>query len=104
MVADRINNGAGLILYTGISSTTDWSTSNFNNDHINTLNNNGKYPFIISVGCLAGNFVNGTCMGEVWLRASKNGNPTGAVAAFMSTSTQSWYPPMAAQDQMYKLI
>lgn len=104
MVADRINNGAGLLLYTGISSTSNWSTSNFNNDHINTLNNNGKYPFIISVGCLAGNFVNGTCMAEIWLRASKNGNPTGAVAAFMSTSTQSWYPPMAAQDEMIDIL
>ena len=31
-------------------------------------------------------------------RATNNGEPTGAIATFMSSKSQSWNPPMDAQD------
>ena len=104
MVAADINSGATIINYVGHGSTTSWSTSGFSNSSVNNLTNTGKLPFIFSVACVNGNFVNQTCFGEAWLRAEDNGEPTGAIAAFMSTINQSWNPPMRGQDEMNDLL
>ncbi|RLD44225.1 MAG: hypothetical protein DRI89_03510 [Bacteroidetes bacterium] len=104
MVAIDINSGATIINYIGHGSTTSWGTSGFSNNNVNNLTNTGKLPFIFSVACVNGNFVNQTCFGEAWLRAEDNGEPTGAIAAFMSTINQSWAPPMRGQDEMNDLL
>jgi hypothetical protein len=104
MVTDDINDGAGLILYTGVSNSTCWMTSGFSGDDVKKLTNAGAYPVIIAVGCKSGCFVGRTCLAESWLRASYNGCPIGAVAAFMSSINQSWYPPMEGQDQMIGIL
>ncbi len=62
------------------------------------------WPFIWSVACVNGNFTAGTCFAEGWLRATSGGQPSGAVATFMSTINQSWNPPMEAQDEMVDLL
>ena len=80
------------------------SSLGFSNNQIDQLQNDGMLPFIWSVACVNGEFDNGTCFGESWLRANRNGQGTGAVAAFMSTINQSWNPPMAAQDEMVDLL
>jgi hypothetical protein len=103
-VSALLNQGIGLINYTGHGSSTSFGTSGFSNTQINQLQNDGKLPFVWSVGCVNGEFDNGTCFGEAWLRATRNGQPTGAVAAFMSSINQSWDPPMAAQDEMVDLL
>lgn len=104
MVATDIESGVSIINYVGHGSTTAWSTSGFSNNNVNNLTNVGKLPFIFSVACVNGNFVGSTCFGEAWLRAEDNGEPTGAIAAFMSTINQSWDPPMRGQDEMNDLI
>jgi hypothetical protein len=48
--------------------------------------------------------MNGTCFAEAWLRASKNGEPTGAIAFLGSTINQSWNSPMAGQDEMTDIL
>ncbi len=103
-VATAINSGATIINYTGHGSTSSWGTSGFNNGDINNLTNVGKWPFIISVACVNGNFVNATCFAETWTRASDNGEPTGAIATIMSTINQSWNPPMRGQDEMNSIL
>jgi len=103
-VASDIESGVTIINYVGHGSTTAWSTSGFSNSNVNNLTNTGKLPFIFSVACVNGNFVGSTCFGEAWLRAEDNGEPTGAIAAFMSTINQSWDPPMRGQDEMNDLI
>jgi len=103
-VAVGINEGATIINYTGHGSTTSWGTSGFSNTNVNQLTNNGKLPFILSVACVNGNFVNNTCFAEAWLRAENNGEPTGAVATLMSTINQSWNPPMRGQDDMIDVL
>jgi len=103
-VAVGINEGASIINYTGHGSTTSWSSSGFSNSNVNQLTNMGKLPFIISVACVNGNFVNNTCFAEAWLRAEDNGEPTGAVATIMSTINQSWNPPMRGQDEMIDVL
>jgi hypothetical protein len=61
-------------------------------------------PFIFSVACLNGKFESSTCFAESWLRATHNNEPTGAIAAFMSSISQAWEPPMDAQDEIIDLL
>ncbi|MCR4680593.1 MAG: T9SS type A sorting domain-containing protein [Bacteroidales bacterium] len=103
-IAEALNNGVGIVNYCGHGDVTLWSTSNFNVSDINNLNNAGKLPFIISVACLNGQYPNTTCFAEAWLRATKNGEPTGAVSVLMSSISQPWNPPMCGQDRMNELI
>ncbi len=104
IVGVAVDEGVTVINYTGHGNIQVWGTSGFSNSHVNQLTNNGKLPFIISVACLNGNFVNNTCFGEAWTRAEANGEPAGAIAAFMSTISQDWDPPMRGQDEMMDIM
>lgn len=104
MVSQAINKGTGNILYTGHGSATSWSSSNFSNSEINQLTNTEIWPFIWSVACVNGDFVDKTCFAESWTRATNNGKPTGAIATQMSSINQSWDPPMHAQDEMVDIL
>lgn len=104
MVAAEINSGIGIISYTGHGSSTSWSTSGFDNTKVKSLTNFDRHPFIFSVACANGDFANYTCFAETWLRATKSGKPTGAVATIMSTINQSWSPPMCGQDEMVDIL
>jgi hypothetical protein len=104
MVSDEVNNGASIILYTGHGSNTSWGTTGFSNTNINSLTNYNKWPFIWAVACVNGNFTSTTCFAEAWLRATNNGQPTGAIATLMSTINQSWNPPMCGQDEMVDIL
>ncbi|MCB2229082.1 hypothetical protein KQH82_00060 [bacterium] len=104
-VASALNAGRSIVNYTGHGSTTAWSTSGFSNTNVNQLTNAGMLPFIVSVACVNGEFDGYTCFGEAWLRATDgSGNPTGAIAAYMSSINQSWDPPMDAQDEVNDLL
>jgi len=103
-VSNALNEGRGIINYTGHGSNTSWSSTGFSNSHINSLTNDYKLPFINSVACVNGNFTGTTCFAEAWMRATNNDNPTGAIAIFASSVNQSWDPPMAAQDEAIDMI
>lgn len=104
MVIDNFNSGKGLMMYIGHGTSGLWGTSQFSVNDVSSLRNVGQYPFIWSAACANGNFEGTTCLAEYLLRASYNGNPTGAIAALMSTTSQSWYPPMEGQDEMVDLL
>lgn len=104
MLIQAINDGTGIINYTGHGSIPGWTTSGFSISSINALENTGKLPFIFSAACNNGDFVNKTCFAEAWLRATYNGKPAGAVAVLMSTGDQSWSPPMHGQDEMNAIL
>ncbi|MCG8700113.1 MAG: C25 family cysteine peptidase [Bacteroidales bacterium] len=99
-LADLINQGAGIINYTGHGNFTTWGAPAFNVKHVNKLTNENELPFVISVACVVGRFPGRTCFAESWLRATNNGKPTGAVAFAGSTIYQPWYPPLTGQDDM----
>jgi hypothetical protein len=103
-LANELNNGASIVTYTGHGSSASLGTTGFSNTDVAALINTNKLPFIWSVACVNGEFNNGTCLAEAFLRASQNGQPTGAVATFMSSINQSWNPPMDAQDEMVDLL
>lgn len=104
MVTTAVNNGVGIITYCGHGYTQGWSTTGFNNNKVNELSNNNKLPFVISVACLNGEYQSGTCFAESWLRATKDGEPTGAVSFIGSTISQPWNPPMCTQDAMIDML
>ena len=103
-VSSGLNAGRGIVNYCGHGSTTSWSTTGFSNTHVNALTNDNMLPFICSVACVNGAFTSSTCFGEAWLRATNGANPTGAIAAYMSSINQSWDPPMYAEDEAVDLL
>lgn len=103
-ISASINEGVSMINYCNHGSTTGWSVASYEATHVNALTNVGKLPFIWSVACVNGNFVGNTCFAETWTRATHNGQPTGALATFMSTVNQGWVPPMDAQDEFNDII
>lgn len=103
-VSTEVNGGVGIITYCGHGDYNMWVTSSFYNSNINSLTNYNMLPFIFSVACLNGDYVNQTCFAETWLRAQKNGQPTGAVGTMMSTMSQPWDPPMCGQDEMIRVL
>lgn len=103
-VASAVNAGVGIIDYCGHGDVTYWVSSNFSVNNVNNLTNYNKLPFIFSVACVNGQYNNTTCFAEAWMRASKNGQPTGAVGTLMSTINQPWNSPMCAQDHMIDIL
>jgi hypothetical protein len=103
-VSNGCNNGRSFINYCGHGWMQGWSTTGFSNNHVNALTNDNMLPFIVSVACNTGEFQSGTCFGEAWLRATNGSEPTGAIGFYGSTISQSWAPPMSAQDEITDLL
>ncbi|TKJ41461.1 hypothetical protein CEE37_02555 [candidate division LCP-89 bacterium B3_LCP] len=104
MISNALNQGRSIITYCGHGSTTSWGTTGFSNTNVNALVNNSMLPFATSVACVNGNFANATCFGEAWLRATNLGEPTGCIGFWGSSISQSWNPPMYAQDEVIDLL
>lgn len=104
MVTTALNAGRSVINYCGHGDVTNWTTTGFSNANVSALQNDWMLPFIFSVACLNGSFESNTCFGEAWLRSAHNGNPVGAVGAYMSSILQSWNPPMCGQDECIDLL
>jgi PKD repeat protein len=106
-ISSRINGGATIINYCNHGSETGWSVAGYSVTHVNALTNVKKLPFIWAVACVNGQFTRtaGDCMAEAWLKATdSSGEPTGALATYMSTINQPWLPPMDAQDEFNRIL
>lgn len=104
IINPAVDEGIGLFNYTGHGDELTCITGNYSSSEINGAENNGKYPFVISVACNNGTFTSGTCISETWLRAKNDGTPTGAIAACGSTILMAWAEPMQTQDEMADII
>jgi len=104
MVTAALNDGRSVVNYAGHGSSIGWGTTSFTTSHVNALENDNMLPFIVAAACFNGQFTNPTCFAEAWLRASRGGEPTGAVGAYMSSISQSWNPPMDAEDEAVDLL
>ena len=107
-ITNYINSGLGVINYVGHGSVTSWYSVDPNQytiSMVEALNNPYHLPFIWTVACVVGDFVNNYCFSESWVRSiDNNGNPIGAVAVIGSTINQSWASPMDAQDEMVDIL
>ena len=103
---DAINSGVSIINYTGHGWQQGWGNgAPLEVSHVNDLNNAGKLPFVITVGCNVGEFNTVTnSFGEAWLRATNNGEAVGGIGHLGSTISQSWEPPMHGQYAMNLLL
>lgn len=104
-ISNKLNQGIGIINFCNHGYKEGWSVANYNITHVNALTNVNKLPFIWSVACVNGDFIAGElCFAEAWLRATDNGQPTGAIGTMMSTINQPWQPPMTGQDEMVTIL
>ena len=109
-ISNTINQGISIINYCNTGTETNWAVANYNNNDVNSLTNDYKWPFIWSVGCLSGKFnyggANGECFAEAWMRANDNstGVPTGAIGGMFSWISLPWIPPMYGQDEMVDIL
>lgn len=107
-LTDVIESGCSLINYTGHGAHTLIVTGSYTNNQINQLQNNGRYPYFIVVGCCTGDYDDdddtGDTFGEAWIKSPSANNLTGGIGGAFSSVYQSWAPPMEAQDEMNKII
>jgi hypothetical protein len=101
---DAINDGRSIITYCGHGGQNTCVTTNFSSSDIASLTNYEAWPFFWSVACVNGDFTNGTCIAESFLRANNAGQPTGCVATLMSSINQSWVPPMSGEYEMVSIF
>lgn len=104
MISSAINQGMGLLNYTGHGALDIMATGNYTNTSVNGLTNQGSFPFVVSVACNNGTFVGGTSLCEAFLTAHQSNNPTGAIASCGSSILMAWAEPMQTQDEMTELI
>ncbi|MFO8023181.1 MAG: C25 family cysteine peptidase, partial [Perlabentimonas sp.] len=103
-ISTGINDGVSVINYCNHGLVTGWSVAGYSSSHVDQLTNTGKLPYIWAVACVNGDFVTNTCFAETWLRATHNGEPSGAIGTMMSTINQDWQPPMTGQDEMVGIL
>jgi gingipain R len=99
-VSRAINEGVGMVFYTGHGSEERFVTSGFGVRDVQNATNGDKTPIVISVACVNGNFDARSCLAEA-LQRKKGG---GSVATLMSTINQSWIPPMIGQDYIADML
>ncbi len=102
-ISGHINDGVSTINYCNHGFVTAWSVAGYAIYHVNQLTNVGKLPYVQSVACVNGDFVNQFCFAEAWLRATHDGEPTGAIGFLGATINQLWNPPMCGQDEMVSI-
>ncbi|MBQ0050231.1 MAG: hypothetical protein KBT12_08390 [Bacteroidales bacterium] len=71
-INNYIDNGCSFVNYFGHGMNTYWS-GNYTTYDISRLNNANKYPVVLSITCLTGNFDIGDCFAEVFMRRANAG-------------------------------
>ncbi len=106
MMSAALNEGTSILNYCGHGGPGGWGPPAYGNDDVNELVNSNMLPYVINVACGTGDFVEWTCMGETWLRATHNvtGQPTGGIGAYMSRTAMGWTPGMDMQDEAVDLL
>ena len=72
-ILNLANQGASFINYTAHGYESGWADPAFDNNDVNNMTNNNKYPTMIGNCCLTNAFDSGACFGEALLRKSNGG-------------------------------
>jgi hypothetical protein len=106
MISHFLNEGRSIFNYAGHGWIQGVGPVDFTSSDINALVNDNKLTHFVAIACEPGNFQNTTCMGEAWLRATNDvtGEPTGAIAVYLSKISQTWFPPYDMQDEGVDLL
>lgn len=85
-IRQKISAGASLVNYTAHAGISGWADPAFNNSHVSSMTNAGKYPVMIGNACLSNKFSAAVCFGEALTRASQKG----AVAYIGASENTFW--------------
>lgn len=96
-IAAAVTAGTGLINYIGHANANGWLSVPFRTADVHRLTNTTAWPWIVDVSCATGDLRQPECFAEAWLRASHEGEPTGAVAMLAASTDASWVPPCVMQ-------
>jgi len=86
-IKQNISDGVGFVNYTGHGASDGWEAPSFKTSDTSELENDGKYPLIISNACTTSDFKN-ECFGEALLRAENKG----AVGYIGASNVTHWDP------------
>ena len=67
-IINALNEGRSLCVYSGHGYPGGWGCVPFDQSDVNSLMNNGMYPFVTSHACSTNTFGDSECFGETWLR------------------------------------
>ena len=98
-VTAALDDGRSLAIYSGHGSETSWADGPpYSQANINSLTNDGMYPFVCSHACLTNQFTVSECFGETWLRASHKGG----LAFWGATDYSYWDEDDILERSMFK--
>jgi gingipain R len=103
-VISIINDGVGLINYTGHGTINTLNTSGLSTEDIKSIANEGKNPFVISVACNHGSYTQNNCIAQQFMIGNPNSIHSGAIAFCGSSILMDWAPPMQTQDEISEII
>ncbi len=73
-ISTALNDGRSLCIYSGHGSPSGWACVPFYQSDVNSLVNDGMYPFVCSHACSTNTYEDGECFGETWLRVQNKGS------------------------------
>lgn len=105
-LANSINEGKSLLVYTGEGYETYWITPEFHTYDVEQLINDNMLPFIHVVSCMTGQFADYTCLAEAFMRAENSTTlePAGAIGIYAAAPHQGISVPMRSQDHFIDLL
>ena len=104
-IIKALNEGISILNYTGHGDDNLMLTSQLSSSDIVNLKNTNKNPFIISVACDNGKFINGQgTIAEAFLKSNDEQDFTGSIAFCGSSILMDWAPPMLTQDEIVNYI
>ena len=103
-VISAINDGVGLINYTGHGTIGTFNTSGITIDDIKNITNEGKNPFVVSVACNHGSYTSNNCIAQQFMIGNPNKTNSGSIAFCGSSILMDWAPPMQTQDEISEII
>jgi len=106
MAIDFINEGRSILFYAGHGGPEGWGTTGISTAEVNEFVNSNMLPYVNSVACNTGQFVQYTCLGEAWLRATHatTGEPTGGIGFYGSVEGMTGPSPLDMQDECIDLL
>ena len=85
-ILNLANQGSAFMNYTAHGYEQGWADPAFDNNDVNSMSNNNKYPTMVGNCCLTNAFDSGTCFGEALLQ--KNGG--GAIGYIGGSDVTYW--------------
>ncbi len=98
-----INRGTASVIYSGHGSEMYWNDLDGSDPHgfslfdLYYLENNNRYPVVLSFGCNAGDFSKPECLGKSWLRFENRG----AVLFWGATDLAFWNQDYYLQEKFF---